>query len=353
MGENLVVKVGGVEHDGILKASITYGAENAVRTATLEVTERKGARRFWPKVEVELSSNGTLILKGQVKKISTRIKKGDGATTVSVESKAAKAVKTAAQAPDYALKKKTVADAAKALFGKVNVPVKDEAGGKLFNWKWAPGEKAFAVIEKQARSANLLLMGEPDGGVAIAKGIRGRHAGALMVPGEIIEGHADLGSDNDFSETVALGQKKGGDKKDALRPKATAKNAAGDGTVQILLNETEFDAQDLTARAKARRDRRKGSDISCTLTVGKWRDEAGLLWSSAFELFVSAMDDLALEQDMAIKTVTLKWEKEGAGEQAELNLVDPPALNGKKGKTKSNAAWGGDTSQPDYNEEDA
>lgn len=352
MGEIVTVKVAGVPHDGILRGSLTYGAEDAVRRATLEVVEVKGARRFWPKEEVEIFAGADLVLKGQVKKISPRIKKGDGNTTVTVESKSAKAVKTAAQAPDYALKKKSVGDAAKALFGKVGVSVKDEAGGKAFNWKWAPGEKAFAVVEKQARAANLLLMGEADGSVAIAKGIRGRHAGFLGVPGEIIEGHADLGSDNDHSETVALGQKRDGDKKDSLRPKATARNAAGDGTVNILLNETEFDAQDLTARARARRDRRRGADASCTLTVPRWRDDAGKLWSPAFEIPVSAMDDLALEQDMAIKTVTLRWAKGEGGESAEINMVDPPALNGKKGKSKSNKAWSGDTSQPKYEEDE-
>lgn len=352
MSEYVVVKVAGVEHLGILRGSVTYGADDAVRKATLEVSERRGERRFWPKVEVEILSNGTLILKGQVRKISPKIKKGDGSTTVSIESRAAKAVKTAAQAPDYALRKKSVGDAAKALFAKVGVPVQDEAGGKSYDWKWAPGERAFDVIERQARSANLLLMGEADGGIAISKGIRGRHAGYLGVPGEIVDGHADLGADNDFSETIALGQKKEGDKKDALRPKATAKNSAGDGTVQILLNETEFDAQDLAARARARRDRRRAADVSATLTVPRWRDDAGTLWAPAYEIAVSAMDDLALEQDMAIKSVTLKWDGSPAGVSAELNLVDPPALGGKKGKSKSNAAWSGDTSQPGYEEDE-
>ena len=48
----------------------------------------------------------------------------------------------------------------------------------------------------------------------------------LSVPGEIIEGHADLGADNEFSETQALGQKKKGEARGDLRPKATAKGSA-------------------------------------------------------------------------------------------------------------------------------
>lgn len=354
--EHLTVKVNGAPHPGVTRATVSYSSDNAVREAVIEADEPRGRPFvFRLSAPATVHCGADVVVTGFVVRLNRRVEKGKRQVTATIKSKATKAAKTAAQAPDYALKKRSVGAAAKALFDKVKVPVHDDAGGKAYDWKWRPGETAFDVVERQARSAGLLMMGHGDGGVVVAKGIRGQHAGVLAMPGEITEGSSDLSDEGEYAETIALGQKGSGDKKSDLRPSATAKNAkVDDGTVQIVLNETEFDAQDLTVRASARRNRRRGANVSCTLPVPRWRDDAGRLWEPAFTIPVSAYEDLEIDQVMAIKSVVLRYAKAKDGGEAmtaELNLVDPPALNGKGGKSKSSSEYGSDTSPAKYAEE--
>ena len=196
-------------------------------------------------------------------------------------------------------------------------------------------------------------MSHADGGIVIAKGIRGAHQGTLAVPGEILDGSCDIGDENEFEDTIVLGQKGEGSKKDALRPAAKAKGAVTEGTrgtTQILLNETEFDATDLINRAKARRDRRRGADVSASIPLAIWRDAAGKLWEPAYTVFVDALDDLDLQQDVAISNVTLTYNKGEVG--CTLDVVDPPALNGEAKKGKSAKSWNPPTANPKYEEDE-
>lgn len=356
--ENPVVMVSGMPHPGITRGTLTYSADNVERQATIEADEPRGAPFiFRLRSEVVIMAGADVLLTGYVQRLARRVSKGQRTVSATIKSKSARTAKTAAQAAGHSLKKKTVGDAAKELFKGVKVDVHDESGGgKAFDWKWTPGDTAFDVVEKQARASGHLLMGHKDGGVIIAKGVRGQHAGVLAIPGEIHEGTSDLSDEGEYSKTIALGQTRDGVKKQNLRPKAEAKNdRVDDGTVQILLNETEFDAEDLKTRAKARRNRRQGSNISCTLPLLRWRDDAGKIWEPAYTIHVSALEDLEIDQPMGIKSVTLAWAKAGTSgdaQSAELNMVDPPALNGKAGKSKSAKEHTADDSDAKYEDED-
>jgi len=226
---------------------------------------------------------------------------------------------------------------------------------KLAEVQLVPGEPLFYTLEREARHLGALLMGQPDGSVAITRAGKNRHAGAL------VEGHSPItgtikirwGVESKRSEIRVRGQRTDGVGKESLRQEEIERDeTVGRHRPYILFNEGDQTSKELRRRARWERLRRAGSGLSIGLKVSTWRDAAGTLWQPGWLIAVKIPSE-DVDQDFAIASVTYDQavtEDGGSGTTAELTLVDPRTLGGKGSGSGSGsgAGDGGGTKSEDF-----
>ncbi|MEE7460692.1 hypothetical protein MFUR16E_04760 [Methylobacterium fujisawaense] len=241
---------------------------------------------------------------------------------------------------------KTLLEAAKA-FDEWGINfTSDVVLQKLREIQLVPGEPLFSTLEREARHCGVLLTGQPDGGVKITRGGKGRHAGTL-VHGQPPCKRWKLACsiENKRSKVHVRGQRSLGTDEDALRQEETAEDdSVGRHRPAIVHHEGDHVDRELKRRAEWEQLRRSGSGISIQVKVATWRDEAGKLWEPG-SLVAVQWEDEEIDQDLAISTVVFN-QVTGEGESevgtwADLTLVDPRTLGGKK------PSEGGDNGGPD------
>lgn len=230
---------------------------------------------------------------------------------------------------------KTLLEAAKA-FDEWGIGfTSDQVLQKLRAIQLVPGEPLFTTLEREARHCGVLLQGQPDGSVKITRGGKNRHAGAL-VWGEppCMRWKLNCTIENKRSKVHVRGQRALGTEDDDLRQEETAEDeSVGRHRPAIVHHEGDHVNRELKRRAEWEQLRRSGSGISIAVKVATWRDEGGKLWEPG-NLVAVRWEDEEISQDLAISTVVFNQaagEGEGeAGTWANLTLVDPRTLGGKK-----------------------
>lgn len=355
--EALVLEIDGEPHPGLLSVEYDFDAKGALLKLVAGVVEtppltRKGAEA------VLKDAAGEVIVTGRVRRTYGDAAKPALRRFLEIESKACDAVECAADGRKhgYSLKGKKLGEAAKTLFKDYGVPVKVEADSRSMDIAWAPGERAFDVVEEHGRKAGLLMTGTADGGVAIYKGTRGRHPGKFVLGGDEANATTLQYEDSErgqFSHTHYFGQRyKGGKGRDETDGYAIVENEAIRRLrIDIRRIEHDGDAEDLKQRAEWDNRRGAGGDegngTQLVIATPDWRDPEGRIWSAAFVRFTEA-PDFELAQDMAIKSGSLSWAKEH--QLARLTLVDPRTLGGKDAKGKSGDAWSVPTKKATFEE---
>ena len=215
---------------------------------------------------------------------------------------------------------------------------------KIPEFQVVPGQPLFVALEREARYHGALLMGQPDGGVAITRAGKKRHAGALVhgqAPAE--DWKLNLSIQNKRSEIHVRGQRTLGATKKELRQNEVAKDGSvGRHRPYILWNEGDQTSEELRRRGEWERLRRSGSGIALTVKVSTWRDEAGQIWTPGYLLAV-VWDEEGIDQDLCIKSVALDQSEadgEGGGTHAVLTLVDPKTLGAEDGGSGSGSGAG-------------
>lgn len=346
--EDLTLWIDGKAHGGLLSIELSFGAEQALLKFTAGVNETRPLTRRGAEAILK-DGAGEVLVTGWVRRTFGDESKPAFRRFLEVESKACDAVECAADGRKhgYHLKGKKLGAAAKTLFKDYKVPVKVETDSREMDIAWAPGDRAFEVIETRARKAGLLMTGTPDGGVALYKGARGRHSGEFIVGDDRDDANATTLQFEDsevsqFSKTHYHGQRfKGGKGKNETDAYATVENEAVRRLrIDIQRLEHDGDEQDLKTRTEWDNKRAAGGNAGngTQIVIGTplWRDPDGRIWSAAFIRYVSA-GDFELEQDMAIKSGQLSWSKDH--QLARLTMVEPRSLGGKDPKGKSGAAW--------------
>ena len=360
--EYLILEIDGAPHIGLLSIEFSFGATDALHRITAGVSEipgsltKKGAEavlKAWrPNGEPEVLATGRVRRSyGDASKPALR-------RFLEIESKACDAVECAADGRKhgYNLKGKKLGEAAKVLFKDYGVPVKVETESRTMDFAWAPGDRAFGVVEEHARKAGLLMTATPDGGVAQYKGVRGRHAGRFILGTDDANAVTLQYEDSEkgqFSHTHYFGQRyKAGKGKDETDGYSIVENESIRRLrIDIHRLEHDGDAEDLKQRAEW--DNRRGAagdggnGTQIVIATPDWRDDDGKIWTAAFSRYVSAWE-FELEQEMVLKSGVLSWSKDG--QTARLTFVDPRSLGGKDAKGKSGKAWAVPTKKAKYEE---
>ncbi len=355
--EIVTATVGGQTWTAWKRVMIRASYKEAARSFELEIAaERGGAQTnalFALFAPVEIKATGDLVLSGYIDKRRPRVSAETAEMTISGRSKGQDAIDSSAKHETGDFKQKTPVEIGNAI-APPGVTFKSDIDLDKVDYHLTPGETAFRAVEKLARAQGATLTGDADGSIRITNASKGpkKHAGGLFHPGNIESASADHDGSNRHSEYRVVGQKPKGTGADALRLEGIARDAGVTrDRVLIVVHDDDADKERLKKRAKNRRNRAAGNGLKASVTVATWRDEAGQLWTPGQTVWTES-EFLGLAQDMLIESVTLSQEAEGKGTQAQIELVDPRAHQGKAGKgAKSSKAWKQDSSEATDNVE--
>lgn len=343
--EIITVEAAGGRWTAWRDASIRAALKEAARSFRLTIAAELGASAtnglFRAGTPVTIRSNADLLVTGYVDQKQPRFAKGessDASIVISGRSKAADIIDSSAIHPTGEIENKTLLDIAREL-DKAGVGFStDQQLPVIPRFRLTPGESVFSALERVARDQGLALMGEPDGSVRITKAATQRHAGGLFEGRNIKAGEADHNWSNRHSEYRVKGQRPFGSGADALEIEAIARDAGVNRYRPIIIvQDQDTDADRAKARAQNRRDRAAGNSLRCSITTQGFRDDAGTIWTPNRLVWIES-DFLDVRQDMLIEGVTFSMSSQGS--EAKLDLVDPRAYGGKKGKgNKSGGEW--------------
>lgn len=212
-----------------------------------------------------------------------------------------------------------------------------------------PGASIFREVERHGRDAGITLTGAAEGGVDLLRpGVKAPRAGALIGGVNIREATAEHNGENRHSEVRLRGQKVAGHGRAATQIEAVARDRAVTLTRPLVLHhDGETDIGRLKKRAEAHRDRAAGASLKAQATIQGWRDDQGKLYAPGQKVWVED-EWLDIRQDMLVESVNYAQgpgssNAQGTGEggtYAHLDLIDPRAYGGEKGKgAKSGKGW--------------
>jgi prophage tail gpP-like protein len=184
------------------------------------------------------------------------------------------------------------------------------------------GESAFELLEKEARTAGVLLMTDGKGGILITMASSERAKTALVQGSNILEASADYDFKDRFSTYLVKSQLTTLTEGDTSVPEPSAKGSATDPEIKRyrpLLVIAETLATDALCRARAQWEAksRVGKSVKIQASVATWRQIDGSLWKlNTVVSFESAW--LGMKSDFLISGIT--FTKGSGGTIAHLTL---------------------------------
>lgn len=312
---------------------MTLGVEQAVRAAELEASDFGGSIAMAPGMPCRILASGDLILTGYVRDVTRRHDAARHSIALSIVSRTVDAAEASIDHATGFLREKGLTDIAKAF---------DTSGIGVEADEDFPPEPASFVntgatliehLRPLARSHSAMMYDTAEGKLRLRKSIRGRHAGALAIGpgGNILAGQSTFSEKDRFSTTIVRGQTSRGSGAGALRIEARASDpGVKRHRPRIIVHESETTSGKLRQRAERAVKKTAGASTTASIEVAGWRDQAGRIFEPHFLVEV-ADARLQIEQEMAIRSVTLEQstERGGPGTRCRLDLCDPRALNGE------------------------
>lgn len=350
VAEVISLSAGGTAWTAFENVSVRAHIDEAAREFRLVLAlEAGGAGTAWTfkaGTKVTVAANGEQIVVGYVDKYQPGFTAAEARVTVSGRSLSQDMIDSSAVHATGRFENKTLADVAKEIDPAGLGVVVEGTLDKVAKIQITPGETAFQVIERVARSQGVTLTGMADGKIKARSpdAQRQRHAGGLIEGLNLKEADAVHDWSGRHSKVTVRGQTVIGHGTDALEIEAIAKDASVNRNRPLIIVVPEdTDRTRAKSRAKNHRDRAAGRSLSASLTVQGFRDEAGTIWEPGRLVWVES-PTLQIQQDMLIETATFE-QSNRAGSTTRLDVVDPRAYGGKKGKgTQSGASWSQDSS---------
>ncbi len=354
--ETVILSAGGVDLHPVeieWEASASEAARTFKATITPKDVTRAGITAFAADVAAlgvvlaqgpacTLTASGTLVLDGWIERYNPTLSSTSPRIVVEGRSKSSLLVDSSAIHPTGEWRGSKPAAIVSELAQRHGVTLTDRSKGSVARrlFRLTLGESALSAAWRLARVDGHLMTGTADGGVTYYRGPLGRHAGGLVEGANLCEGAEAV---HDWSKRAKTQKVRGQKSRGAGKDDVEIDEEAKDGTVRrpvevIIVASEDIDASAAARRARWRRDQAAGEGLRmiAPATLG-WRDAGGKLWEPGHLVWVES-PYLGVAQDMAIEKVSAR--QSDAGTTAHLELVDPRALGGDKGKGgKSGKEW--------------
>lgn len=322
------------------RISVSYSAEQAVRTASGDFVITGSGIPVQPDQEVTITAGGTPVLTGYVRDVepSYDAEGADRRLAITFVSRTVDATETSVDHETGEVLKKTLPDIARDL-DTLGIGIEDD--GTITDveprHKLDTGESLFQTIERRARGRGVLIHDTPEGRLRLATKPAGQHAGSLKRGLNIKSGSAKLTGKDRYSDVAVRGQTTVGSDAPQLRGQAKATDPAVRRRRPLIVqHEGEVTTDRMTKRAEWHAKRGAGEATTASITVIGWRDAGGTIWTANWLVMVED-DWLGLNGMMVIKSVQL--EQDGSGTRATLQLADPRSLGGDNPRGSSDAGY--------------
>lgn len=335
--------IGGVAYTAWRSISIKYSSQSPERSFSVVASDEapdyiSNAWVFEPGTPVQVLASGELVLDGYINDLEINIEAESHELRVSGRSKSQDAVDCSVDHKTHEWRNKRLDEIANSTGNNTRFRL-DESMPPIDVVRANPGEKVWKFIDRHARAHGLFLTGQADGSVLITKHGKKRHAGALMEGNNLKVGAAKFSDRERHEKIKGKSQRAVGTGRRATQINEEVTDpGARKGRVLQIMPDHHLDKKRARTRAEVSRDTRQGLSVSLSATIPGWRDDGGRIWEAGWLVYcLSTM--LHLSQDLAINTVELSQDEGGSGTLAKLELVDPRALGGKGGKSKSAKGW--------------
>jgi prophage tail gpP-like protein len=318
--------------------SISVSAEEAARTASLDLVIKGAGLPIVLGQEAVVRASGTLMFTGYVRDIGTGYSESDRELNCSLVSRTIDFIECSAEHATGEVFQKDIVGIAKEL-DTLGIGIKSDGTSfpKEARHKLDLGESPFHSIERRARGRGALIYDTPKGEIMIASKPAGIHAGTLRRGVNILVGaSANFTEAYRYSDVNVRGQATEGTDKQQLRPQTSVRDSGiKRRRPLILVHEGETTIDRMKKRATWSARRAAGNSVTANIPVSGWRDEAQNIWQPNW--LVQVEDDwLGIEGLMIIKSVEFE---QGDMTKATLSLADPRALGGENPRGKSSGSY--------------
>jgi prophage tail gpP-like protein len=341
--------VGGRSYGGWKGVRVTRTIESLAGSFDLDVTDRWGElEEPWPIAEEDpcrVEIEGEVVVDGFIDKRSISI--GADARTLgySGRDRTAALVDCSAELDVWTFRNASVVDVASKVAEPFGIKVSVQAGlvlpkptGKVVV---SPGDTAFAVIDRAATEAGVLVVGDGAGGILITRA--GSERAAPLVLGQNIKAlSVDYDATERFARYVVLTQVGGTDGASGgatrIRGQATDAEIRRTERVMILRPEAGITADFARQRADWEARIRAARAEAVSITVLGWRQPSGKVWPVNALARVRAIA-AGIDGDLLISQADYSIGADG--EVTELHLVRPDAFTPEPKAVVSGAGGGG------------
>ncbi len=325
------------------EVSVHAGFNEAARSFSATLAAELGAsatnRIFDVGTEVEITTNGELLLTGHVDAKEPHIAAKEAYITISGRSKSADLIDSSGKHDTGYFENQDPMQIGQAISQGIGAQWEtDQQLEKVEQYKLQQGESCFRCVEKLARQQGLTITGTPEGNARITKAGSKRQGGSLIEGENILSGTAHHNGSNRHSTIIVRGQRPFGHGDENLQIEAIEQDGAVKRTRPlIIVQDEDTDNNRARKRAKNRKDRAAGNALKAEIVVQGFHDDSGQLWEPG-NLVWTESPFLDIAQDMLIESVD--YNQSNRGSLTTLNLVDPRAYGGEGSEGSGNQSGG-------------
>jgi prophage tail gpP-like protein len=336
--EFVTITVGGMEYQGWKSFSYSASAKSPERSFQIVGAKSDIAAfsvRDWLRAPCTISSNGTLVMTGEVMGVEITIDPGNHEIRVSGKSRGHHLVTNSVDHKTHEWDKetKTLVEVAQDV-DKPGIGFStDEVMRKLPKVRANVGDSMMHFLDKLARRERMFLSSKKDGGVAITRHGKFRHTGGIVEGDNLARGTAKFSVEKRVEKVKVKGHQPTGTGEKSFRFQAEATDpGARKNTTKVIVPKTPMTEKEAKELAEHLIDNRFGDSVQLQCELQGFRDMGGMIWEPGWLVWCE-VPSCELSMELAINEITLHQDAGGQGSQAQLVLVHPAALGGKTSKS--------------------
>lgn len=353
MASLLQLLVGGRAYEGWKAIRVTRSIEALAGSFDLDVNDRWAQQETpWTiaeEDECQVEIDGETVIDGFIDHRSLAFDARSRRLAFQGRDRAAALVDCSAVLKRWAFKKASVLEVAKAVAEPFGIKVSLQPGlalaAPLPKLVVNPGDTAWAVIQRAAQPAGVLVVSDGAGGILITRSGKAARADALVQGENILAASVDYDGTGRYSRYVVATQTAGTDETSAgaTRIRAEATDEAVRRTERVLLVRPEAGVTSEYARRRADWEARirAAKAETVNVTVRGWKQPSDdVLWPTNAIATVKA-PAIGVDGDLLISQVDYSLDGDG-GEITQLRLVRPDAFDPEptaKVKKSSGGMW--------------
>lgn len=195
------------------------------------------------------------------------------------------------------------------------------------------GDTHAHFLGRIANRQGLFLTSRRDGGVAITRHCKHRHAGGIVEGDNFYRGTAKWSSENRFNRVQVRGHRARGTGRRNVRYQSQATDARGPrGSTRVVVPSTEMTQRDGQRLAEHMLATRYGDNVTFEVELQGFRDSGGALWEIGWLVWCE-VPSLDLSMELAINECNFTQDEHGS--ITRMTLVHPDALGAKTGQRSS------------------